>query len=71
MDANDLMKILKESEAQLNQILSDCKNGPSELVLLASKMDPLLTNFSALEAELLSSVQNEKEPAEHSNDAEA
>lgn len=71
MDVQDLMKILKESEDQLNQILSDCKSGPSELVLLASKMDPLLTSFTSSEAELLSSLSDKDETTTQSDNAEA
>ena len=70
MDANDLMKILKESEDQLNQILKDCKKGPSELVLMASKMDLLLTSFTSSEAELLSSLSENNTATEKTEEAE-
>ena len=71
MDVHDLMKILKENEEQLNQILSDCKSGPSELVLLASKMDPLLTSFASSEAELLSSLSENNVSTEQLDNTEA
>ena len=67
MDVNDLIKILKDSEDQLNHILSDCREGSSQLVLLASKMDPILESISSLEAELSSSISATEVSAEQTN----
>lgn len=61
MDINDLLNTLNSSKEQLNQILNECQTGSPELVLLASKMAPLLADFSAEESELFTSVTSSEE----------
>lgn len=65
MGTNDLKKVLTDSEEILNQILNECQDGPPELVLLASKMQPLLADFSEKEAALfsLTSENSEETPS--------
>ena len=62
MDVNDLIQILENNQEQLTHILNDCEEGSSELVLLASKMGPILENFSLLESELSSSISSTEAP---------
>ncbi len=42
MDIDNWKQIMEEQQQQLLDILSDCQNGSDELVLLASKMTPIL-----------------------------
>lgn len=56
MDINDWIKILEDSKGELGHILNECKDGPAELALLASKMEPLLEEFSTIEKELHASA---------------
>jgi hypothetical protein len=42
MDIANWKQIMEEQQQQLLDILSDCQNGSDELVLLASKMTPIL-----------------------------
>lgn len=70
MDVNELIKILKDNENQLNHILDDCKEGSAQLILLASKMDPILENFSFWETELSSSISDNHATTEQANEAD-
>lgn len=52
MDINDVLKTLNENSSNLKDILNECKAGPAELVLLASKMEPILENLSEYQTNL-------------------
>lgn len=52
MEINDLLKLLDGHNEQLSQILNDCTAGPDELTLLASKLQPILDEYSEARKEL-------------------
>lgn len=56
MDINDMMQVLNDSKAQLDEILEKCQQSSAELTLLAEKMQPLLTEVTEIQAELFSSL---------------
>ena len=62
MDIDKLIKVLEDNKKQLYDILNNCKDGPAELALLASKMRPLLDNIASLEAQLNASASESGDP---------
>ena len=58
MDINALLKLLEENKQCLTDMLNDCDNSSAELMLLASKMGPLLDDFVVSQEKLLSSLSS-------------
>ena len=42
MDLSSWKQLIEEQQRQLSEVLSDCQNGSDELLLLASKMSPIV-----------------------------
>ena len=68
MDINDLKKLFDENKQQLSNILKDCQNGPSELVLLASKMGALMYDLNAMSDDLYEQIEVQEEACRHNGD---
>ena len=66
MSVNELMQLLEDSEAALSHMLQDCANGPDELALLASKMEPLLKDFTSFQNEIRTNYTDQESTREHS-----
>lgn len=62
MDNNNLLEIMANSKAEITKILNECVNSSSELALLSSIMQPILEDFSNIEADLIASTMSPKVP---------
>lgn len=54
MEIHEIKNVLDNNKEQLSALLSDCQEGPPELMLMASKMGALLEEFSAAEEAVFS-----------------
>lgn len=60
MDINELLKQFENHKDDLTAVLDDCKDGPDELVLLASIMKPLLQSITDTEKDLSKPFTDQK-----------